>query len=187
MKLPEGVTSRRGDTLQATLDRLQELKAKNIEIGERQSGHMYSVDLPDPMISRMLDWDKPLTEQSAAVQQTLGINQRNFAAEEALIAKAKQLGVSPTSLPEYAQLESLMDSAAKFRSDTGASFYAGGDPSKRANELRSLGIPGIRYLDGGSRKSGSGTSNFVVFPGEEQNLRILERNGQQLADLLRQR
>ncbi|MCA2910128.1 MAG: hypothetical protein IM328_12370 [Microcystis sp. M034S1] len=39
------------------------------------------------------------------------------------------------------------------------------------------GIPGIRYLDAGSRATG-GTSNFVVFPGEERLLRILERNNQ---------
>jgi hypothetical protein len=44
--------------------------------------------------------------------------------------------------------------------------------------LRAQGIPGIRYLDGGSRGQGQGTSNYVVFPGEENMLRILERNGQ---------
>lgn len=36
----------------------------------------------------------------------------------------------------------------------------------------------IRYLDGGSRGAGQGTSNFVVFPGNEGLLQILERNGQ---------
>ena len=42
---------------------------------------------------------------------------------------------------------------------------------------QTFGIPGIRYLDGGSRGAGAGTSNFVVFPGNEDLLRILERNG----------
>jgi hypothetical protein len=46
-----------------------------------------------------------------------------------------------------------------------------------AQRLREAGIPGIRYLDRGSRGTGAGTSNFVVFPGEENALRILERNG----------
>ena len=36
---------------------------------------------------------------------------------------------------------------------------------------------GIRYLDGNSRGAGAGTSNYVVFPGEEGLLTILERNG----------
>jgi len=42
-----------------------------------------------------------------------------------------------------------------------------------------MGIPGIKYLDAGSRgQGGSGTRNFVVFPGEEKKVRILERDGQ---------
>lgn len=55
-----------------------------------------------------------------------------------------------------------------------------GSPSAAAQALRSQGIPGIRYLDGTSRSSGNGTSNFVVFPGEEAALSILERNGRVL-------
>ena len=49
-----------------------------------------------------------------------------------------------------------------------------------AEKLRQAGIPGIRYLDGGSRGTGAGTSNYVVFPGNEGLLSILERNGQPL-------
>ena len=33
----------------------------------------------------------------------------------------------------------------------------------------------FRYLDGGSRAGGKGTSNFVVFPGNESILKILGR------------
>jgi hypothetical protein len=44
-------------------------------------------------------------------------------------------------------------------------------------ELRQLGIPGIRYLDEQSRgsKGADGSSNFVVFPGEEDALTIVDR------------
>jgi hypothetical protein len=42
-----------------------------------------------------------------------------------------------------------------------------------ADLFRQAGIPGIRYLDGGSRGTGQGTSNFVVFPGEEKALKML--------------
>jgi hypothetical protein len=57
-----------------------------------------------------------------------------------------------------------------------------GAPGMRAAEpaLKEAGIPGIRYLDGGSRGAGAGTSNYVVFPGNEGLLNILERNGQPL-------
>lgn len=46
--------------------------------------------------------------------------------------------------------------------------------------LKNLGISGIRYLDQGSRGVGQGTSNFVIFPGNEDMLTILERNGNPL-------
>ena len=39
----------------------------------------------------------------------------------------------------------------------------------------------MRYLDGGSRAGGKGTSNYVVFPGNEGLLNIMERNGESLA------
>jgi hypothetical protein len=42
--------------------------------------------------------------------------------------------------------------------------------------MKRMGIPGIRYLDAGSRgQGGSGTRNFVVFPGEEKKVKILKR------------
>jgi hypothetical protein len=48
--------------------------------------------------------------------------------------------------------------------------------AERSKALLKAGIPGIRYLDGGSRGAGDGTRNFVVF--DENNIRITEENGQ---------
>ena len=51
-----------------------------------------------------------------------------------------------------------------------------GDANHVAEILREAGVPGIKYLDAGSRgQGGTGTRNFVVFPGEEKKVRILER------------
>lgn len=58
--------------------------------------------------------------------------------------------------------------------------FSSGSNVDLSAKLRDAGIPGIRYLDGGSRGAGAGTSNFVVFPGNEGLLKILERNGQGL-------
>jgi hypothetical protein len=49
-------------------------------------------------------------------------------------------------------------------------------PPLVAKALRQAGIPGIKYLDEGLRSAGAGTRNFVVFPGEEKSMTILERN-----------
>jgi hypothetical protein len=44
--------------------------------------------------------------------------------------------------------------------------------------LRESGIPGIQYLDQASRDAKQGTRNFVLFPGEEQNIKMLDINGE---------
>jgi hypothetical protein len=43
--------------------------------------------------------------------------------------------------------------------------------TKKGSELADwIGIPGIKYLDQGSRKSGSGTSNYVIFSDKYPNI-----------------
>jgi hypothetical protein len=44
-----------------------------------------------------------------------------------------------------------------------------------ANELREAGIPGIRYLDQGSRGAGEGTSNYAIF--DPRIIEILRKYG----------
>lgn len=110
----------------------------------------YTADLPDEMIDRMLDWDKPLNEQPAAVQNIFG------------------------------QLPRFQDSYVASKATAGEAYgeLAGslGSRQKASDALRQAGIPGIKYLDAGSRgQGGSGTRNFVVFPGEEKKVKILER------------
>jgi hypothetical protein len=118
----------------------------------KAGGSLYKVDLPDEHIAKMLDWDKPMSEQPH-VLKALG-----------------RLGIpaSPTLTGEELIKGSLLK---------GLSNYDG-IVIRGEEALRSKGIPGIRYLDGGSRGAGGGTSNFVVFPGNEGLLQILERNGQ---------
>lgn len=118
------------------------------QIQHADPGSLYKVDLPDEAIAKMLDWDKPLSEQAPEVQAAL---------QRAAEIRAKQTGGAFGPL------------------DMG---QAGRDvvPSIGEGRLREAGIPGIRYLDGGSRSAGEGTSNFVLF--DDRLPRILERNGQ---------
>jgi len=109
-------------------------------------GFLYKVDLPDEAIAKMLDWDKPLSQQPQSVQAAFG-------------------SVDPNG-----------------RINTGLAYerwraQQGVDPVAASEKLKALGIPGVKYLDGGSRSAGAGSSNFVVFPGNEGLLKILERNG----------
>jgi hypothetical protein len=115
-------------------------------------GYLYTADLPDEHIARMLHWDKPMTEQPANVQQALGMGDPNGWAQQ-----------NPTMTGRDVW-------------NTLSQTYASPDlsgPAKAAEALNSMGIPGIRYLDQGSRQAGEGTSNFVVFPGSTDILKIL--------------
>jgi len=57
------------------------------------------------------------------------------------------------------------------------------DPSKASAYLKDFGIPGIRYLDQGSRSAGKGSRNYVMF--DDQFPEIVSQNGVSLSDLLR--
>jgi hypothetical protein len=102
-------------------------------------GNFYTVDIPDQMIGKMLDWDKPLSQQSKTIQdigRSLGLNMDDLGGDLVSAIGAKSPG--------------------------------------GAEKLRQAGIPGIRYYDAQSRGGQKATTqNFVVFPGEEEALKML--------------
>jgi hypothetical protein len=123
-----------------------------------QDPSLYKVDLPDDQIAKMLDWDKPLSQQSPNLQKAAGrIDGAQYAKQ--YFDANKKSSPSGADLHEFLRL-------------------SGYNPNQIAPAMQDAGIFGIRYLDGGSRGAGSGSSNFVVFPGNEGLLNILERNGQ---------
>ena len=125
-----------------------------------QQGTLYKADLPDEIIDRMLDWDKPLSEQSAAVREAL----------MPLVKDAMKKRGTPDYALEYSANRAIGGDIVK-------DLLVGNGVTRAevSRRLQQAGIPGIRYLDAGSRDGGSGTRNFVVFPGEEKKVRILER------------
>jgi hypothetical protein len=121
------------------------------EVKPDPRGALYKVDLPDEAIARMLDWDKPLSQQAQNVQQSLS----NFPEIKKGSAIHQQL-----------TRDLAVGEKPIFR-------FSKEGQKEAAEYLKQAGIPGIKYLD-----EATGTSNFVVFPGEERLLRILERNNQ---------
>lgn len=124
-------------------DNLLKKEIEQMNPAEVSIGNLYTVDLPDEQIAKMLDFDKPLIEQSKEIQ-----------------ALAKQYGLTD---PDHMGGDLIAAMGAK--SPAGA------------EAMRQAGIPGIRYFDQMSRGADEGTSNFVVFPGGEDLLTILRRNG----------
>lgn len=121
------------------------------------TGNFYTVDLPDDQIDKMLDWDAPLSEQPEGVR-------------EAIEAWAK--GQDRTT-----QIH-LLDSSGRIEGDAAGRYVldvmaSGRETGSAEKELKSMGIPGIKYFDGDSRAAGEGTRNYVVF--DDQLPRILRR------------
>ena len=139
-------------------------------------GNIYKIDLPDEHIEKMLDWDKPLSEQPQAVKDALkdlphrGSDWTYGTTIESIDAaphlKEQSYGMNPTGQEIYNNL--------------GKSMMVGNNAKgqiEASNTLKQLGIPGIKYFDQGSRGAGQGSRNFVVFPGNEHLLKIQDING----------
>ena len=130
-----------------------------------KGGNLYKVDIPDEYVPKMLDWDKPINEQSIEVRKSLA-------------PYIKQYGL-PMNEPGRSAHSMMLDIIGK-REGLGS----GSSPEtfralapKVAEELNKAGIKGIKYLDQGSREAG-GTNNFVIF--DPSNVKILERNNKGL-------
>ena len=132
-------------------------------------GNLYEANLRWPDAAReaadplgpqhFLDWDKPLSEQSDAVK--------------ALLRKTDLIDESVWPHYTGSQLyQGEMNARGPFKANGFADSSAAPGVSEFLNQQ---GIPGIRYLDAGSRGTGQGTSNYVVF--DDALIDILTRNG----------
>lgn len=142
-------------------------------------GHLYEANLRWPDAAReaadpmgpqhFLDWDKPLSEQPEAVRNVLsGFGVKSGETAEEIAKRMISYGMSASDAMEYG--------AKNAYQNTGALAYAElGRDASASEKLRKAGIPGIRYLDAGSRSAGNGTSNYVVF--DDTLIEILKRNG----------
>jgi hypothetical protein len=148
-------------------DRRDYLQAVQNNIVGGKGGNFYTVDLPDEHIAKMLDWDAPLSEQPKAVQEALAAVDPDF--------------YKPGS-PDYDPMETgqmIYQRILHDRRNNAIARGANADTTLPASQaqasewLRSLGIPGIRYFDAGSRTAGDGTRNFVIFDGD--TAKILKR------------
>ena len=194
---------------QKTLATLEKARSKK-DFATMPNQHLYKVDIPDEHIDKMLDWDKPLSEQPKsvmdAVDKILPKSKRDSLAMRGLLERddytrfhtgktiAKPLG-ELTGKEIQVGLRSEIRSA--FGSDAQNYREALGDADKflkavagreknsdslTSAVLKREGIKGIKYLDQGSRGAGKGTHNFVVF--DDQIPQILEINDKPLKGVL---
>jgi hypothetical protein len=146
-----------------------------------------------------LDWDKPLSEQGEAVQSAVK-KATGISNEKAWIESADAFPRVVTDTEKIKQLNLLAITNPKYVADEGYKFVdpfatmtgkdlhymLGGraieSTGKGEEALKAVGIPGIRYLDAGSRGAGAGTHNYVVF--DDALIELFKRNGEAIGGLL---
>ena len=124
-------------------------------------GRMYEVNIKaNP--EDFLDWDKPLSQQSEKVQAAL----------------SKEFGdvVGSPNWHEGYPGARVWDSLIGAYDTTALGAKPRDATTKAQQALRDAGIPGIRYLDQGSRGAGEGSRNYVVF--DDALIDITHKDGQ---------
>jgi hypothetical protein len=184
-------------------------------------GNLYKVDIPDEYIPKMLDWDKPISQQPTVMKALRSEAEQRVKSrvldnlENEIRSSLPPIDIGNDYMAMFSDanvkagqeikkqaLEKLkkMDLSTQFDKElesmkprdmnwnmTGKEFYEfmlknQGSAAKASELLQNQGVPGIRYLDEGSRSSGKGTSNYVVF--DPTDVKILEKNSQKVEGLL---
>lgn len=169
--LPNGVTR---EQVTAAIDELVSQNARN-------PGRMYEVNIKaDP--NDFLDWDKPLSQQPAKVVDlfnerlksggiaTRSIGKRNDGTE---LFDVYQKGGGSFGVFPGDRVQSVLDRPADYYPATGRDLKE--SLGLTEDVLREAGIPGIKYLDQGSRGAGEGSRNYVVF--DDALVEILRKYG----------
>lgn len=138
---------------------------------------MYEVKInADP--EQFLDWDKPLSQQPEAVKtwynsrvapgittREIGVNPNIGKLFDVMHPEGGSIGVFPQD-----KLPDVTKRPADFVPTQGADLVR-----QHQDALRDAGVPGIKYLDQGSRSAGQGSRNYVVF--DDKLIEILRKYG----------
>ena len=159
-------------TYRRLADTLEFIESGRYKAPLSNPGRMYEVQIhADP--EDFLDWDKPLSQQSEKVRNGFGATiVKNpapaFADERWVVQRGDQvLNAFPTrKAAEAAPMSQLLPKGEWQKSIGGP---------RVSKELADAGIPGIKYLDQGSRSSGDGTRNYVVF--DDKLISIVKKYG----------
>lgn len=168
------------------------LEEKSIDFQKEEVSQTYSVDIPENNV--LLNRDVPLSEQTEEVKEILKqaglyseiwlpkVRERKNTSGKAIWVVEDDMGfpVAPEAIfKTRKKAEAYIEENKKQleHKQTGADLYSilqhnlGSD--RAASEyLNSLGIKGLRYVDGLSRRRGNGSFNYVIF--DDSAIQILE-------------
>lgn len=166
-------------------------------------GRMYEVNIhatPD----QLLDWDKPLSEQSDQVRKAVDVaREKAFGTVQPVRLRDGSYGLtrvqpdgSGVVVPGISEAtpEAAREALAKeTQFGTGQWVYdalsrgrtQARDPQLAAQALKEAGIPGLKYFDAGSRAAGEGSRNFVIW--DDKLITVLRKYGVAMPAILKLR
>ena len=141
---------------------------------ENSPGSMYELDI-NANPEDFLDWDRPLSEQPAAVQSALApMVTSRLDALEAAGQRGRQMSAEK-GLPDFTPKSRERLYQEMRGGDIIGAARMGQLQGNVEDILSEAGIPGIRYLDSGSRGADAGTRNYVIF--DENLINIVRKYG----------
>lgn len=137
----------------------------------RGQGHMYEVNI-NAKPEQFLDWDTPI--ESHATGQSI-LSKMDPALRERLENRLDRAGLSPDLTPLTGrELHSLLVKESNENALASGLMADPGQPEV-AEYLQSLGIPGVKYQDAGSRGAANKTFNYVV--NDDRLIEIMRKYG----------
>jgi hypothetical protein len=160
-----------------------------LPVESRPGGRMYEVAIhADP--ERFLDWDKPLAGQHPEVRDKLT---STFGETTTMLPTTVTQGKNGRwyTMTDEGRVvgryegwpeKTAANEALKITREQAIPNYTVGEwhnkmnsPFTASEKLREAGIPGIKYLDQGSRAAGNGSRNYVLF--DDKIVEILKKYG----------
>ncbi len=154
------------------------------------AGNLYKLDIPDEDVAKYIDWDAPLSAQPDFIKQALsGIMEPNFRVypkgqKEPVSQKFATQEEADNLLKSFGNDASMFEIKNSGDAASGAEIYRKlidihGSPEKASEFLKSVGIPGTRFLDEQSRigTQSNATRNYVTWDQEVlDRAKVLQRN-----------
>jgi|DEB0MinimDraft_10_1074344.scaffolds.fasta_scaffold05009_6 hypothetical protein len=162
--------------------------AEEAQRAREQMGTGYEIEIGYPEES-LLDWDANLTEQPESVVRAIRQLGMPTVDESGQVVPGDGGIQWPHSGSDVGRAYGFNNPSDVrgfniYRAVThlpGVRIEAPSSESERfkaaSAALQSAGVPGLRYLDGSSRRAGEGSRNYVMFPGTEDRIRILRKYG----------
>lgn len=158
---------------------------------QKNTGNLYKADIPDEWIPKMLDWDLPVSKQPEAARAVLEqFDKRTSLARGIgkdsagdIVAASNRLGYKIEEALQRAGIPGIryLDQGSRLSGElkiTPPHQTVAGDWMVKGNDYSAKGVhfktemEALAYLNANQAKK---TSNYVVFPGMEKQVKILSR------------